>query len=122
MPQHGSQTGSPIPDESVTTCLRAIEDYRGQGISKWEAIIQIASAINSATASTDNEQRSTAGDTYLMMLTNTTSYSPRQALEVFGSPNQKMNRIVRLKKTLMERLSLSDLPHKVNHLNPSDVN
>jgi len=68
MSQHGSQTSSPVPDESVTTCLRAVEDYRGQGISKWEAVTQIASAINSSTAGTDNEQRSTAGDTYLAML------------------------------------------------------
>jgi hypothetical protein len=34
----------------------------------WEAITQIASAIQSATASTDNEQRTAAGDTYLTML------------------------------------------------------
>jgi len=68
MSQNESQTGSPAPDGSVTNCLQAVEDYRGQHISKWEAISKIATAIQSATASTDNEQRTTAGDTYLAML------------------------------------------------------
>jgi len=66
--QHGSQTSFSIPDESIAACLKAVEEYRGQNISKWEAITQIVSAIHSATASTDNEQRSTAGGTYLAML------------------------------------------------------
>ena len=65
---HGSRTGSPIPNESVANCLKAVESYRGQNISKWEAITRIASAIQSATASTDDEQRTTTGDTYLTML------------------------------------------------------
>ena len=68
MSQHGSQIGSPIPDKNIDNCLKAVEDYRSQDITKWEAITQIASAIQSATASTDNEQRSTAGSTYLAML------------------------------------------------------
>jgi len=68
MSQHGSQIGSPVPDENVDNCLKAVEDYRSQDITKWEAITQIAFAIQSATASTDNEQRSTAGSTYLAML------------------------------------------------------
>jgi hypothetical protein len=66
--QHESQARSPVPDESVDDCLKAVKDYKGQSISKWEAITQIVSTIESATASTDNEQRSTAGDTYLTML------------------------------------------------------
>ena len=68
MSEHGSQTGSPIPDKSVVNCLKAVEDYRSQSISKWEAITQIASAIQSTTASMDSEQCSTVGDTYLTML------------------------------------------------------
>jgi len=68
MSEHGSQTGSPVLDESVVNGLKAVEDYRSQSISKWEAITQIASAIQSTTASMDSEQRSTAGDTYLAML------------------------------------------------------
>ena len=68
MSEHGSQAGSPVPDESVSNCLKAVEDYRSQSISKWEAITQIASAIQSTTVSTDSGQRSTAGDTYLAML------------------------------------------------------
>src|SRR6202167_2367778 len=68
MSQHGSQIGSPVPDENIDNCLKAVEDYRSQDITKWEAITQISTAIQSATASTDNEQRSTAGDTYLAML------------------------------------------------------
>src|ERR1700729_1248273 len=55
-------------EEHVANCLKAIEDYRGQNISKWEAITQISTTIQSVTASTDNKQRSTAGDTYLAML------------------------------------------------------
>jgi hypothetical protein len=53
---YGNRTGSPIPNESVANCLKAVESYRGQSISKWEAITQIGSAIQSATASTDDEQ------------------------------------------------------------------
>jgi hypothetical protein len=54
--------------------------------------------------------------------TNMTSYSPRQALEDFNNPNQMENRIVCSKRTLMERLGLSDPPHKADRLNPSDGN
>jgi hypothetical protein len=68
MSEHGNQSETPNQEEHVSDCLKAIEDYRGQNISKWEAISQISAAIQSATASTDNEQRSTAGDTYLAML------------------------------------------------------
>ena len=68
MSQHGSRSGSPVLDESVDNCLKAVEDYRGCNISKWDAITQIASVITSVTASTDNAQRSTAGATYLAML------------------------------------------------------
>src|SRR6202050_1582397 len=70
MSEHGSQPEfeSPNQDGHVANCLKAIDEYRGRNISKWEAITQISTAIQSATASTDNEQRSTAGDTYLAML------------------------------------------------------
>ena len=68
MSQNESRTGSPVPDESVTNCLKAVEDYRSQQVSKWEAISQIAVAIQSVTPSTDVEQWSTAGSTYLAML------------------------------------------------------
>jgi hypothetical protein len=59
---------SSVPDNGVADCLKAVEDYKGQNISKWEAISQIATAIQLVTASTDNKQQSTAGDTYLAML------------------------------------------------------
>ena len=68
MSEHGNQTETPNQEGHVANCLKAIEGYRGQNISKWEAITQISTAIRSATASTDNEQRSTARDTYLTML------------------------------------------------------
>jgi hypothetical protein len=51
---------------------------------------------------------------------NMTSYLPRQALEDFDDPNQMENKIVCSKKTLMERLGLSNPPHGADHLNPSD--
>jgi hypothetical protein len=68
MSDHGTQTETPIQQGHVTNCLKAIENYREQNISKWEAVTQISTAIQSATANMDNEQRSTAGDTYLAML------------------------------------------------------
>jgi len=80
MSQDGSQTGSPAPNanapipntdgsaEGITICVKVIEDYRGQRISKWEAVSQIASALQSVTTGTDNKQISTAGNTYLAML------------------------------------------------------
>ena len=68
MSQHGSRSRSPVLDESVVNCLKAVKDYRGRNISKWDAITQITSAITSVTASMDNAQRSTAGATYLAML------------------------------------------------------
>ena len=68
MSEHEDQVESPSQEEHVSNCIKAINDYRGQNISKWEAITQISSALQSATASTDNEQRATAGGTYLAML------------------------------------------------------
>jgi len=72
MSQNGSQVGSPSPgvdgSEDIANCLKAIEDNRGQHISKWEAISKITSAIQSITASMDDEQRLTARSTYLAML------------------------------------------------------
>ena len=68
MSHNGTEPQSPAPDEGAANCLKAVEDYREQHISKWEAVFQIASAIRSVTASTNDEQGSTAGDTYLAML------------------------------------------------------
>ena len=55
-------------DEHIINCIKSFDDYRGQRIDKWEAITQISAAIQSATASTDIKQRSTARGTYLTML------------------------------------------------------
>ena len=72
MSEHGNQienqTETPNQGGHIADCLKAIEDYRGQSISKWEAVTKISTAIQSTTPSTDNEQRSTAGDTYIAML------------------------------------------------------
>ena len=68
MTEHEIQTETPNQERHIANCLKAIKNYRGKNISKWEAITQISTAIQSATASMDNEQRSTAGDTYIAML------------------------------------------------------
>ena len=54
MSEHGDQSNSPSPQEHVITCLKAVEEYRGQAITKWEAIAQISTAIQSTTAITDS--------------------------------------------------------------------
>ena len=106
MSEHGSQTGSPVPDKSVINCLKAVKDYRSQSISKWEAITPLS-----------NQPLLEAH--ILQCSMNMTSYSPRQALKDFDNPNQMENRIVSSKKTLMERLNP---PHEADHLNPSNGN
>jgi hypothetical protein len=68
MSEHGNQSNTPNQEGHVSNCLKAIKDYRKQNISKWEAVTQISSAIQSTTARMDSKQRSTAGDTYLAML------------------------------------------------------
>jgi hypothetical protein len=68
MSEHEDQTRPLTEEDHVVDCIKAVDDYRGQNISKWEAVSQISAAIRSATASTDNEQRATAGGTYLAML------------------------------------------------------
>jgi hypothetical protein len=56
MSKHEDQTGPPTEEDHVVNCIKAIDDYRGQNISKWEAVTQISAAIQSATASMDNKQ------------------------------------------------------------------
>src|SRR5882762_8559881 len=68
MSEHEDRDESPSQYEHISSCIKAIDDYRGQNISKWEAITQISNALQSTTASTDSEQRTTAGGTYLAML------------------------------------------------------
>jgi len=62
------QVESPVQEEHIVNCIKSIDDYRGQNISKWEAVLQISSALQLATASMDIEQRTTARRTYLTML------------------------------------------------------
>ena len=68
-PQPGEQAEPQSAEGNLTAdCIKAVNDYRGENISKWKAVSQISAAIRSATASTDSEQRSSAGSTYLAML------------------------------------------------------
>ena len=67
--EDGNPTETPNQEALVADCLKTVEDYRGENISKWEAVSQIFGAIWSTTASADSQQRSAAGDTYLAMLT-----------------------------------------------------
>ena len=69
MSDHEDQTEPQSIESDLTVdCVKAVDDYRGESISKWEAVSQISAAIRSATASTDNGQRASAGETYLAML------------------------------------------------------
>jgi hypothetical protein len=75
MSQHGVSTTTTTPEDSTATpedhiaiCVKAVIDYRGQEIGKWEAISRILGAIESTASSTDIEQRTAAGETYLAML------------------------------------------------------
>ena len=68
MSENEDQTGSHNEEEHVDECIKAVNDHREQHINKQEAVTQISTAIQSATASTDNEQQATAGGIYLAML------------------------------------------------------
>ena len=63
-----TQSSSSTQDSHNVECLKAVEDYRGQQISKWDAVAQVTTAITSATVSMTSEQRAAAGGTYLAML------------------------------------------------------
>ena len=71
MVEHGdpsqTQASSSAQTDHVAECVKAIVDYRGNQISKWAAIAQISTAISSAAATMNEEQRATGG-TYLAML------------------------------------------------------
>lgn len=64
MSKNGDHRETSVQDEGVTDCLKAVENYRGNHISKWDAISQITTSIRSSTASTYDEQRASAGGTY----------------------------------------------------------
>ena len=75
MSQHGVSTTTTTPEDSTATpedhiaiCVKAVVGYRGQEIGKWEVISRILGAIESTASSTDIEQRTAAGETYLAML------------------------------------------------------
>ena len=68
MSEHEDQVGSPTQEEHVVSCIKAIDNYSEHNISKWEAVAQISTALRSPTASVNNDQRATAGETYLAML------------------------------------------------------
>jgi len=70
MVEHVDQTQASASTQidHVADCLKAVEEYRGRRISKWDAIAQVSTAIASASASTNSEQRAAAGGTYLAML------------------------------------------------------
>ena len=73
MSEHDKQTEPQTEPQSAegelaADCIKAVEDYRGENISKWEAVSQISAALRSATVSTDIEQRSSAGSTLISTL------------------------------------------------------
>src|SRR5882762_5689707 len=68
MSEYEDQAQTPTEENHVSEFIKAVDNYRGQNISKWEAVSQILSSIRSTTASTDIDQRATAGGTYLAML------------------------------------------------------
>src|ERR1700722_6053159 len=110
MSQDGDRVATSSPEEHTAQCIKAIEDYRGRNITKWKAIAQILSALESATASTNSEQRSTAGETYLAMLDNMTEGSPESAPMDFRNQDgfETTTTIRTGKRSLMERLGLND--------------
>ena len=68
MSDHEDQTEPHSTKGDLTVdCVKAIDNYRGENISKWEAVSQISATIQSATASMDIGQRASAGETYLAM-------------------------------------------------------
>ena len=66
--QSQTQASTSGQADHVAECVKAVTDYRGNQISKWDAIAQISAAISSATASTNEEQHAAAEGTYLTML------------------------------------------------------
>jgi hypothetical protein len=57
MSENGDEILTTAPEEHVANCVKAVGDYRGQKIGKWEAVSRISTAIQSANVSTDSEQR-----------------------------------------------------------------
>jgi hypothetical protein len=69
MSDHEDQTEPRSTEGDLTVdCVKAVDEYRGENISKWEAVSQISASIQSATASTDIGQSASTGETYLTML------------------------------------------------------
>jgi hypothetical protein len=70
MVEHGDETqaSSSTQIDHVVECIKAVSDYRGQRISKWDAIARVSAAISSAAPDTSSGQRTSAGGTYLAML------------------------------------------------------
>jgi len=68
MSKHEDQDESPSQYEHISSCIKAIDDYWAQNISKWEVITQISNSLQLTTASMDSKQRTTARGTYLAML------------------------------------------------------
>jgi hypothetical protein len=66
--QSQTQASSSTQHDHIAECIKAIADYRGKRVSKWAAIAQISTALSSAAATTNSDQRATAGETYLAML------------------------------------------------------
>ena len=54
--------------DHVAECIKAVDDYRGQQISKWNTVVQITVAISSAIAGMNSMQHAATGGTYLVML------------------------------------------------------
>ncbi|KIM75261.1 hypothetical protein PILCRDRAFT_92227 [Piloderma croceum F 1598] len=46
MSEDEDQTGPPTEEEHIVNCIKAVDNYRGQHISKWEAVTQISGAIH----------------------------------------------------------------------------
>jgi hypothetical protein len=69
MSDHEDQTEPRSTKGDLTVdCVKAIDNYGGENISKWEAVSQISASIQSATASTDIGQSTSTGEIYLTML------------------------------------------------------
>ena len=101
MSEHGNQTETPNQEGHVTDCLKAIEEYRGQSISEWEAISQISATIRLTTASMDNEQRSPLETHTSQCSMSMTGYSPELTPEDKQELSPTMKKSVIVKKNLM---------------------
>ena len=110
MSQHGDHGTTPNQEEFTTQCIKAIEDYRGQSITRWETITTISDALLSATASTNSGQRSTARGTYLGMLDEHDRLVTRaqtRGLQRLVAYNEEMTTP---KPTLLERMGIIEHP------------